>query len=83
VAGGGQYRRSRSDTGSNPVSPTELIPTVAAYRYVRSKGLVQPEPRKEAEIKKLYGELIALVTLRTLAEALDITPVTLVSGIVC
>lgn len=60
----------------------DVIPTVAAYRYVRSKDLVQPEPRKEAEVKKLYGELIARVTLRTLAEAFDIAPVTLVSGIV-
>jgi restriction system protein len=60
----------------------DVIPAVAAYRYVRSKDVVQPEPRKEAEIKKLYGELIARVTLRTLAEAFDIAPVTLVSGIV-
>ncbi|MGH8390526.1 MAG: restriction endonuclease [Pseudomonas sp.] len=58
------------------------VPIVAAYRYVRSKDFVQPEPRKEAEIKKLYEELIARVALRTLAEAFDIAPVTLVSGIV-
>jgi restriction system protein len=60
----------------------DVVPAVAAYRYVKSKDFVQPEPRKEVEIKKLYGELIARVTLRTLAEAFDIAPATLVSGIV-
>ncbi|MEU9824742.1 restriction endonuclease [Micromonospora chersina] len=60
----------------------DVVPAVVGYRYMKSKSLVQPEPRKEAEIKKLYGDLIARVTLRTLAEAFDITPVTLVDGIV-
>jgi restriction system protein len=60
----------------------DVVPAVVGYRYMKSKSLVQPEPRKEAEIKKLYGDLIARVTLRTLAEAFDATPVTLVDGIV-
>jgi restriction system protein len=60
----------------------DVVPAMAAYRYVKSKDLVQPEPRKETEIKKLYGQLLARVTLRTLAGAFDVTPITLVSGIV-
>jgi restriction system protein len=60
----------------------DAVPPVVAYRYMKSKDVVQPEPRKEAQIKKLYGELLARVTLRTLAEAFDAAPVTLVSGIV-
>lgn len=60
----------------------DVVPAVAAYRYVKTKDLIQPVARKDAEIKKLYGELIARVTLRTLAEAFDIAPVTLASGIV-
>jgi restriction system protein len=59
-----------------------VVPAVAAYRYLKTKDAVQPEPRKDAEIKKLYEKLIARVTLRTLAEAFAVTPVTLVSGIV-
>lgn len=60
----------------------DVIPAVAAYRYVKSTDLVQPEPRKDAEVKKQYGHLIARVTLRTLAEAFDAAPVTLVSSII-
>lgn len=33
----------------------DVVPAVAAYRYVKAKNLVQPKPRKEAEIKKRYG----------------------------
>src|SRR5271165_406566 len=61
---------------------TDAIPAVEAYKYVKSIGLVQPEPRREKEIKDLYGRLIASVTLRTLAEAFDVGPETLVSGII-
>src|SRR5260370_7943583 len=49
---------------------------------MKTKDVVQPEPRKDAEIKRLYGQLIARVALRTLAEAFGATPVTLVSNIV-
>ena len=44
--------------------------------------MIQTEARKPAEIKKLYADLLARVTLRTVAEAFDITPLTLVDGIV-
>jgi restriction system protein len=60
----------------------QVIPAMTGYRYVKSKDVIQPEPRKDAEIKKLYEKLIARVALRTLAEAFDVAPVTLVSGIV-
>jgi restriction system protein len=60
----------------------DVVPAVAGYRYLKTKDTVQPEPRKDAEIKKLYGQLIARVALRTLAEAFDVVPVTLVDGIV-
>jgi hypothetical protein len=46
------------------------------------QGPDRPEARKETEINKLYEKLIARVALRTLAEAFDVAPVTLVSGIV-
>ena len=60
----------------------DVVPAVAAYRYMKTKDVIQPEPRKDAEIKKLYGRLIARVALRTLAEAFAVAPATLVSGIV-
>jgi restriction system protein len=60
----------------------QVVPAVTGYRYVKAKDLIQPEPRKNAQIGKLYEKLIARVALRTLAEAFDTTPVTLVGGIV-
>jgi len=60
----------------------QVVPEVTGYRYVKTKDLIQPEPRKDTEIKKLYENLIAQVALRTLAEAFDVAPVTLVRGIV-
>jgi restriction system protein len=59
-----------------------VIPAESAFRYVKTRDVIQAEPRKPAEIKKLYADLVARVTLRALAEAFDIAPPTLVDGIV-
>jgi restriction system protein len=59
-----------------------VIPTQVAFRYVKARDVIQAEPRKPAEIKKLYADLVARVTLRTVAEAFDIAPPMLVDGIV-
>ena len=59
-----------------------VIPAETAFRYVKAREMIQAEPRKPAEIKKLYADLLTRVTLRTVAEAFDITPPTLVDGIV-
>jgi restriction system protein len=59
-----------------------VIPAETAFRYVKARDVIQTEARKPAEIKKLYADLLARVTLRTVAEAFDITPPTLVDGIV-
>jgi len=60
----------------------KVIPGASAYKYVKARDQVVPVPRKQADSDKLYEKLIARVALRTLAEALDAAPVTLVSGIV-
>jgi hypothetical protein len=44
------------------------IPTMAGYRYVKTKGL-QPEPRKQTDIRRRYELLIARYVLRALSEA--------------
>jgi len=59
-----------------------VIPTQVAFRYVKARDVIHAEPRKPAEIKKLYADLVARVTLRTVAEAFDIAPPMLVDGIV-
>jgi restriction system protein len=59
----------------------EAVPTVVAYRYTKTKGMTAV-PRKDSEIKALYGDLLARLTLRTLAEAFDATSLDVVSAIV-
>jgi restriction system protein len=60
----------------------DVIPSATAYKYVKTRDQIVSVPRKQAETDKLYEKLIARVALRTLAEALDAAPVTLVAGIV-
>jgi restriction system protein len=60
----------------------DVVPAVTRYRYVKTGDQIVPEPRKETERGRLYEKLIARVALRTLAEAFDVAPVTLVNGIV-
>lgn len=60
----------------------DVVPAVTRYRYVKAGDQIVPEPRKETERGRLYEKLIARVALRTLAEAFDVAPVTLVNGIV-
>lgn len=50
----------------------DVVPTVVAYRYSKAKGMA-PVPRKESETKKLYGDLLARLTLRTIAETFEAT----------
>jgi Restriction endonuclease/CHAT domain len=59
-----------------------VIPTVESYRYIRTRGILDARPRSEAQRKDLYAKLIARITLRTLAEAFDAAPETLVNAIV-
>lgn len=60
----------------------DVVPAVTGYKYLKTKDQVQPVPRKDTEVRKLYEQLVARVALRTLAEAFDATPAPLVSGIV-
>lgn len=60
----------------------DVVPAVTGYKYLKTKNEIQPVPRKDAEIKKVYERLVARVALRTLAEAFDAAPATLVDGIV-
>jgi restriction system protein len=60
----------------------DVVPAVTGYRYVKTRDQIVPEPRKEPERGRLYEKMIARVALRTLAEAFDVAPVTLVNGIV-
>jgi restriction system protein len=58
-----------------------VVPTVSAYRFVRTRKLLHAEHRKETDVKKLYEQVLSRLVLRTLAEAFDLTPATLVRSI--
>ncbi len=52
--------------------PTSIvIPPVSEYRYIKSKDTIEERPRKPAEIKETYRDLIAAITLRTIHELLS------------
>lgn len=49
----------------------EVIPTAAEYRYVKARDLIEAKPRKLAEIKETYQDVVAAVALRTMHEVLE------------
>lgn len=46
----------------------DIIPTVSEYKYVKARDAVEEKPRKAGEIKDLYADVVAAVTLRTMHE---------------
>ena len=61
--------------------PQQVIPKERGYRYVKSRDVIEPLPRPEAEIKQRYAQLIACVSLRTLNEIFCATPADVVTAI--
>lgn len=48
-----------------------VIPKVAEYKYVKTKDLIESKARKPAEIKQLYQDIVASITLRTVHELFE------------
>jgi restriction system protein len=48
-----------------------VIPVEVEYRYVKTKDLIESKPRKAAEIKQLYQDIVASIALRTLHEVFE------------
>lgn len=49
----------------------DIVPEVAAYRYVKTRDEIESKPRKEKDRKKIYSSIIFSVALRTFAEVFD------------
>ncbi len=49
----------------------ECIPSIAEYKYVKSRDAVDEKRRKDAEVRELYQDVIAAVCLRTLHEVFE------------
>jgi restriction system protein len=48
-----------------------VIPTAAEYKYNKIKDAIDKKPRKLNEIKQLYRDIVAAVTIRTIHEILE------------
>ena len=59
-----------------------VIPSVAQYVYVKSRDAIDGRPRKPAEIKDLYQDVISATTLRTLYELFESNDSKIVTTIV-
>ncbi|WP_406274857.1 restriction endonuclease [Actinacidiphila glaucinigra] len=60
----------------------DVIPSAAGYRYkAADPPAVVPQPRKEAEAKELYKQLVARLALRAVDEVLAVTPPSVVASV--
>ncbi|MFF3256092.1 restriction endonuclease [Actinacidiphila glaucinigra] len=60
----------------------DVIPSATGYRYkATDPPAVVPQPRKEAESKELYKQLVARLALRAVDEVLAVTPPALVASV--
>ncbi len=48
-----------------------IVPDVAEYKYIKSKDAIEGKPRKTVEIKELYQDIVASITLRSIHEVLE------------
>ena len=49
----------------------DIVPPIGEYRYVKTKDLVEERPRKPADAKPIYEDVVASVALRTCHEVLE------------
>ncbi|MET8858658.1 restriction endonuclease [Streptomyces sp. NPDC004579] len=82
---GGRRRAAFAPEARELVLEVELpgqavVPAATQYRYKASvPPTLVPQPRKEAECKALYRDLVARLALRAIAEAFAVTPPSLVN----
>jgi len=49
----------------------EVIPKVVEFKHVKTKDVIEEKPRKEAEIKEIYQDVVAAIALRTSHEIFE------------
>ena len=49
----------------------DVVPAVAEYKYVKSRDAVDEKPRKQADVRELYSDVVASIALRTLHEVFE------------
>ena len=61
--------------------PRRVVPSARAYRYVKTRDVVEPVPRQDSEITQCYERLLSCVVLRTLHEIFTATPPDVVQAV--
>ena len=51
--------------------PPGAIPVYESYRYIRTRDAIDAKPRRPADIKAAYADLVAAIVLRTIHEILE------------
>jgi len=61
--------------------PVEVVPQNKSFRHVKTRKVVEPIARSQAEVGQLYQSVIAQIALRTLREIFDSTPEDMISTV--
>lgn len=48
-----------------------IIPTTVEYKYIKSKDIIEEKVRKQSEIKAIYQNIVASISLRSIHEVLE------------
>jgi len=48
-----------------------IVPVIADYRYIKSKDEIEEKPRKPADIRSIYEDVVLSICLRTLHEIFE------------
>ncbi|MFB9929587.1 restriction endonuclease [Amycolatopsis halotolerans] len=60
---------------------TEVIPTETVFRYVKARDTIESTPRKPADVRQRYADLIAQLALLVLRDTFAAAPTGLVSEV--
>lgn len=61
--------------------PGRIVPSARAYRYVASRGIVEPVPRLDKEIRQRYQRVVCSAALRVLHVIFAATPAEVVDTV--
>lgn len=67
----GYSRDSRQLVVEYELPSIDIVPAIAVFAYAKTKDEISSKPRKPAEIKSLYEDVLSAIALRTLHEVFE------------
>lgn len=49
----------------------DIVPPTSEYRYVKTRDVIDEKPRRPADVKDVYADVVAAVALRTIQELFE------------